>query len=415
MDYSLLLKLDRRAGGLSRSGTERLRRITDPLVRRFGRARPTAEGPAPLSLADPPRRVLILKLWGLGNLVLAGRALQSLRTAWPEATITLLTTPGCDRVYDANRLYDETILFDPEDGRLARLLTDVQDQLLERQYDLAVNLEGISELARALTLRSGAKATVGLAREEEGNGGYDGAASFQPGCHVEDLAYSCARAAGGAKVPPGLVRPQLRSQERGFCEEILNRFGAEAGELLLGIHPGIGDFAPERAWPAEKFALLAQQLEGEPEFRTVFFGGPGEERTVKRAARLMEEAPLNVAGALSIRQFMAFLERLHLFIGNDSGPAHLAAAMDIPTVTIFGPESPARVGRRSSERHATVYRRTGCSPCVSLFGLQRGCLTCGGECVAGITVEEVSNVAHDLLDHLSDPDEPPWMSQHPDA
>jgi ADP-heptose:LPS heptosyltransferase len=412
MDYDRLRKIDRLGPGLARKGLQGVRRITDRLTDRLRRRGPE-ETPArrrELDLPSRPKRLLVVKLWGLGNLVLAGRALTSLRTAYPECRITLLTTPRCAQVYDKNLLYNETRVFDPEsEGRLSSQLGTLCAELAEASFDLAVNLDGLSELARLLTLRSGAAATVGLQPAEAAGDPYTVSVPFLPGCHVEDLLYEAARAAGGAKVPPGLVRPSVRSQERGFCQEILGRAEVDPHDLLVGVGVNAGRFAPERAWPAEKWALLAQQIEAEPEFRTVFLGGPGEERRVDQVFKLMNQPGLNITGACSMRQSMAFLERLHLFVGNDGGLAHLAAALGVPTVVIYGPESPARVGRREDEKHAAVYHARDCSPCVSLLALEKKECACGGACVREIPVEEVHHVVRDLLDHLSDPEEPPWL------
>ncbi|MFW5856370.1 MAG: glycosyltransferase family 9 protein [Planctomycetota bacterium] len=420
-----LPRIDRLGGSLARKSVQRVRRITDRIANRISRRGEEDGAPAAdrkalararkarrtLRLERAPERILVVKLWGLGNLVLAGRALTSLRRAYPNARTTLLTTPRCVQIYEKNNLYDTTVVFDPDEGRsLGSAMNELCERLAGEGFDLAVNLEGLSELARHVTLQSGAAATVGFAPEGEGCGPYDAAAPFLAGCHVEDLLYEVARVAGGKKVGAGLVAPSVRGQERGYCDEVLNRLELDPHALLVGIDANAGGFAPERQWPIEKFALLAQRIEAEPEFRTLFFGGPREERRVAQAVKLMAEPGINVAGLFSIRQTMAFLERLHLFIGNDAGPAHLAAALGVPTVVIYGPESPARVGRRGDERHAAVYHARDCSPCVSLLGMERRPCAHGAKCVREIPVEEVYGVVRDVLDHLSDPDDPPWLA-----
>ncbi|MFH0911136.1 MAG: glycosyltransferase family 9 protein, partial [Planctomycetota bacterium] len=358
-----------------------------------------------------PKKILVIKLWGLGSLALAGRALLSLRKGHPAASITLLTTPECLPLYAENGLYDGTLSLDLDaSGSTKDAVGSLATRITERGFDLTVNLEGLSDLAALLAGKSGAPATVGLVGDRGLPEPYTRPVSFLPEGHVEDLFYACARAAGGAEVEPGLVRPVLREKERAFASHLLAGAGVDQYTLLVGLHVGAGPFQRHRAWPVEKFALLAQFLEEESEYRTVFVGGKEDVRSADRCLMLMARPGLSFAGGLSLRETLALLERLHLFIGNDSGPLHLAAALGVATVGLFGPESPARVFRRRDERHAAVYRPRACSPCTSLLGMEQGLCKEGGRCVSDLPVEEVRAVVMDMLDHLSDPEEPPWAA-----
>lgn len=413
--YDNLRRIDRLGGSLAQRGRLGIRRITDRLTgkKKAGSAvlrALTADLPAP----DAVRNLLVVKLWGLGNMVLAGRALRSLRTAFTRARITVLTTTPCQAVYERNDLADEWMAFDPErEGGLGTVVRDLCTQLQERRFDVAVNLEGLSELARLMTQHAGAAATVGMvAQEKELEGGvYAASVLFDPAAHAEDLMMECARRAGGVHVVPGLVRPAVGAQERGVVEEALGRFALDPHALLIGINVNASNFGSERRWPAEKFAHLAQQLEAHEEFRTVFLGGPGEARRVEQVLKLMEHPGLSVAGLFSVRQTMALLEQLHLLVTVDSGPLHLAAALGVPTVAIFGPESPTRVGRRDAEEHAAVYHAIPCSPCLSMLGMASCRCQEGARCVRDIAVEEVHHLVCDMLDHLSDPEDPPWLAK----
>ena|GEM_PF-1262641 len=411
MDYEELPLIDRMGGGIARKGLAGVRRITGRLVRRRTTRVVRARGAG--GLPAHPRNVLVVKLWGLGHMAHAGRALTSLRRGHPNARIALLSTPECLGVYGANDLYDEAIPFDPVDARgVSAAVAALRPRLRERPVDLAVNLDGLSELAALLAAESQPQAAVGFVSRERSRGAYTRAIRWRREAHVADLLYEAARAAGGARVEPGPVRPVVRGQERAWAAQVLRDAQVDPHTYLVGLHVGAGAFYLGRAWPPEKFALLAQWIEEQAEYRAAFLGGDEDVRATDRALAHMSQPALHLTGGVDVRGTLALLERMHLFVGSDAGPLHLAEVLDVPTVGLYGPESPARVGRRDNEeRHAAVYRICDRSPCVSLLAVERPVCELGNRCVLDLSVEAVRAVVSDMLDHLSDPENPPWLAR----
>jgi ADP-heptose:LPS heptosyltransferase len=135
---------------------------------------------------------------------------------------------------------------------------------------------------------------------------------------------------------------------------------------LIGIHAGA--HAPARRWPAERFAVVADHLAQRFGAQIVLTGGPGEEEIAQAVAAgtplAGRVAPaLNVAGQTSLGGLAALIDRLDLFIANDTGPAHLADALGTPSVTIFGPADHRRWAPLDHTRHPIVRRPVPCSPC----------------------------------------------------
>ncbi|MHC4870460.1 MAG: glycosyltransferase family 9 protein [Planctomycetota bacterium] len=407
MNYEDLYKLDRQSGGFSQQGIQKIRRITGQFKKFMSSGK---SEPVKARLEKAPVRILIIKLWGMGNMVLAGRALKSIRGAYPNAHITLLTTRDCIPVYEGSGLYDSEMVFScHREESINSVITKISSALHARMFDLAVNLDGLSNISAMLTVKSGARQTVGLREKPDRDMIYTVCSPYSSNRHAEDLIYDCALAAGGKEVSPGLISPVIRDQDSIYCSELIRSCSLDEHSLFVGININAGEFSLDRRWPLEKYALLAQMLEAHAEFRTFFFGSKEEERYVSRALSLMENPGINLAGSLDLTQTMAFLQRLHLLITNDSGLLHLAAALGVPTVSIFGPESPARVGRRDAEEHAVIYHPGKCSPCVSLLGMQKDPCHEGARCVRDISVEDVRIVVLDMLDHLADPVDPPWL------
>jgi len=145
----------------------------------------------------------------------------------------------------------------------------------------------------------------------------------------------------------------------------------EAAELLkllptgrrpwIGMH--IGARLPARRWPPEHFARLADELVRTCEAEVLLTGSSDEKTMVQSVLERMETHALNLAGKTSLGGLAALMSKLDLFVSNDTGPAHLAVAVDCPSVTIFGPADPRRWAPLDRERHPIVRYAVPCSPC----------------------------------------------------
>ncbi len=361
-------------------------------------------------IPQSPDNILLVKLWGLGALVCSTPAMAAIRQRYPDAGITLITQKGLEHIYNATGLYDTVISWDAANlHEVPGAIRSLREEIRDRQPDIAICMDGLSSMSALITHISGAKATIGFVPHNGKSGGYTVAVPLDLGCHATRAFLDLAKAAGAQSEDTELVPPNLLTNEREAARLALRQWGLDEYTLLIGINMNAGEFAMRRAWPAEKFLLLAQAIEEMGEYKTVFLGSTSEERFVTRHIKHMDSLPVNLAGRTSVRQLAAILSELHLFISNDSGPLHLAAAMDVPTVSIFGPESPERFGPPKSEKHVTIWQKPECGPCVSF--LSQTCRSCihGEECVRSITIESVREAVADMLEHLSDPDEPPWL------
>ncbi len=390
---------DKFAARVLRKGVSGVRRITD-IIRK-----PVT------TIPKNPERILVIKLWGLGALVCATPALRVLRQRFPTAQITLLTAKGLDTLYDGAGLYDRVIPWDASSLRaLPRTVRRYREAAREEEFDLALNLDGLNNLSALLALVSGARATVGFVpRGGRRRRGYTIPLPIDLSLHATRLFLQLTAAVDATSKNRALVPPPVRTSEREQAGETLREWGVDEDTYLVGINMNSSEFAMRRAWPAEKFVLLAQSLEEMGEYRTVFIGSAEEERFVLRHVKHMDTPPLSLTGCTSVRQLAALLTHFHLFISNDSGPLHLAAALNVPTVSFFGPESPERFGPPRNEKHAVFWRRPRCGPCVSFLAGSVSPCHLGDECLREISIEAVLGVVNDMLDHLADPEAPPWL------
>ena len=156
-----------------------------------------------------------------------------------------------------------------------------------------------------------------------------------------------------------------------------------AGAPLAVLVPGAG--WPGKQWPAEWFAAIGDRLRREAGFAVVLAGSAGEAELCRSVAARMREPAASLAGKTSLAQLAALLAQAGLFVGNDSGPMHLAACFQIPSVVCFGPT----IASKWAPRHARarVLQHEDCAGCVS-WHFRASCLH-GNRCMKSIAADEV--------------------------
>lgn len=187
------------------------------------------------------------------------------------------------------------------------------------------------------------------------------------------------RLAQALGAPPSLTWPP----PQGWCPR--------QGPPCVVMAPG-ASFGPAKRWPAERFGLLGKALAARSGLPVVLVGTAQEREACERVASLVGLGASSLAGTTTLRDLAGLLRGARLFVGNDSGVAHLAAWMGTPTVAIFGSTDP-RWTRPVGQRVEVVSSGVPCSPCF-----QRKCPWGRPECLEGITVERVLESCARLLD-----------------
>jgi len=300
-------------------------------------------------------RLLIVRLSAMGDVIHTLPAAQALRRAFPQTMIgwlieerwaELLCAPGAARrgVRSTERpLVDWVHTVDLKGWRkslfsaqtlehVARVWNDVR----AAHYDIAVDLQGAIRSA-VLASWSGAPVVFGAREPREGPAALWYTRQTTPrGGHVVEQTLSIVEALTGAKMDV----PAIEFPSDWRAEEKIERQLRQAGiQELAMLNPGAGWGAKQ--WPAERYGQLARLLT-KGGMQSVVNYGPGEEDLARQA----EEASGRTARAwqLSISELIALTRRAKLFVGGDTGPLHLAAALKIPVVAIFGPTDPVRNG-----------------------------------------------------------------------
>ncbi len=342
------------------------------------------------------QRIAVLRANAIGDLIFALPALDALRAAYPQAEIVLLGLPWHagllrDRPGPIDRV-EVVPVYHPIREEVGRAEDPAEKErffaaMAHERFDLALQIHGGGRNSNPFVLRLGARATAGLRTP-------DAAALdrwvpyvyYQPEVHR----YLEVMALVGA--PPVTFAPRLHVLP-GDLEESYAAV-PEAEEPLAVLHPGAGD--PRRHWSPAGFAAVGDAL-AQAGARVVVIGGRPEERSIVGAVvRGMRAPALNLAGGISLQGLVGLLSRCALFVGNDSGPLHLAGAVGTRTVGVFWAGNVITAGplTRSHHRLAISWRLT-CPEC----GVDTTQTPCPHRAsfVADVPVNEVLAPALELL------------------
>ena len=337
-----------------------------------------------------PERILVVKLADLGDLLTATPALRALRLSFPRARIHALVTPSSSVLLRDSDLVDGLLPFDKFAFDVPRRAATALPaalafarELRSRRYDALVLLHhlttayGTAKYA-ALALASGAPVRAGL---DNGRGRFLTHRASDRGFgerHEADYWLEVARTLGATNPSPRL-EVSVPPQAARAAGQRWARLGLQ-GETVAILHPGSGAFSLARRWPAERYAALADRLIHELGLRVAVLAGTaaGEVELANTVRRSMRAAATTLGGVPTPQELAALLRHAALFVGNDSGVTHLAAAVETPVVAIFGPTNHRAWGPYPPDAaHNVVVREPlACSPCIHRghsFGTPQGC------------------------------------------
>ena len=292
------------------------------------------------SLSGPPRRVVIVRASRIGDFVCATPAFRALRQALPDAEITLIALPFCGELAARSPHLDRFVPFPGFPGIAeqffdARRATRFFARMQARRFDLAIQIHGSGVYANPFTLLLGARHTAGFIREGDPPGRLAAALPWPRRAHEVARALALTTFLGAPAVGAATEFP-LWEADRREAERLL----AGAEPPLIGLHPGGRE--PAKRWPAERFAAVGRALR-ERGGTVVVLGGRSESAAAAVASQV-GSAVVDLGGRTSLPVLGALIDRLAVLVSNDSGPAHIAYALGTPTVTLFGPTSPAEWG-----------------------------------------------------------------------
>lgn len=339
-------------------------------------------------------KILVRATNWVGDAIMALPALRAVRKKFSDAQITIVARPYVADIYAGQAVCDELIPYDSQGqqrgwkgkGLLAK-------ELRARRFDVALLLQNAFDAAW-LAWRAQIPQRIGYARDGR---------SF--------LLTQAIPVPKGGEIPP---------HEKFYYLELLRRVGwidalsddthialqiseaaRERARLILreaGVRPHVlrvavgagASYGSAKCWPPERFAKALNDVLARGDADVILFGTTGEAAVSAAIASAMQRPPIDLTGKTNIADLPALLSQCHLFLGNDSGAMHVAAAVGLPVVAVFGPTDPE--GTAPVTPHATiVQQKPYCSPCFL-----RRCPT-DHRCMTAVTPEMVELALHARL------------------
>jgi len=342
-------------------------------------------------IESPVKEILIVELWGIGDVVMMSGILKPLRQHFPEAKISLLSKSFGKELLERNNVIDEFFEFNFPWTRFERkycvwnwdwrgMLSIIQ-RLRAKKYDIVLDARG--------DIRNN---ILSYYIQSKRNIGYDltggdvlltDVLSGEENLHrviAWQKILNYLKVASSNSGPFLVVTDEERKRARGMLE----RKGILPNEKIIGIHPGAG--VPVRQWSLEKFSELAKRIQQEYQQQVVVFLDP---------EGYGDDIPVLVGKGVKIQvslsELIPTLSNLEMLICNDSGVMHIATAVGIPVVAIFGPGNIDMIGPFGEGHKLVMKEEVACRPCYDNCGFEKPF------CIEDIKVEDVLTLVKDQI------------------
>ncbi|MRR17875.1 MAG: lipopolysaccharide heptosyltransferase II [Deltaproteobacteria bacterium] len=332
-------------------------------------------------------KILIRGTNWIGDAIMTLPAVNSIRAAFPRAHLAVLAKPPVTDVYGMFSPADEIIPYESKFDNPLGVLR-LAHKFRQKKFDAAILLQNAIEaaiIARAagIPLRAGYNSdgrgfllTHAIRRTES---------IFK--VHQIHYYLEMVKALGCRDVDNTLHLEALISPAN--AREVMRQCLPGNTRSIIGIAPG-ATYGPAKKWLADRFAAAADRLALDLNAQVVLFGGKMDRETAAEVCRQAHTNIINLAGKSSLTESIYLISQCRLFISNDSGLMHVAGALNIPTVAVFGSTNPATTSP-AGEKTVLVRKEVECSPC-----LKKTCPT-DFRCMTLITVDDVVAAANTLL------------------
>lgn len=335
------------------------------------------------------KRILIIRTDRIGDVVLSTPTITAARKAFPNAYIAVMVSPQTREIVNGNPSLNEVIAYDKK-GVFQTLC--FAKYLKNKKFDLALILHSTNRV-NLISFLAGIPKRVGYAR-----GKMDFLLTDRLPYkkrlgekHEAEYSLDVLRSIGVDARISQLVMPVRKENEENI-DGLLKESGLGQGERIIVLHPGASCIS--KMWPQENFARVADILVEKFDARILLVSAPEHVRIGEGVRGLMKNRPVFLCGETSLGDLAALFKRTNLFISNDSGPVHIACAIGVPVISIFGRKdiglSPERWGPLGN-RSVALHKDVGCIQCLA-HNCNKGFL-----CLKSVTVEEVIEKAGRLL------------------
>ncbi|MFH1905324.1 MAG: lipopolysaccharide heptosyltransferase I [bacterium] len=321
------------------------------------------------------RKILIIKPSSMGDIIHALPVLATLRKHYPKAEIAWIVKNKFSDLLAGNPDLTDVIPFD------SNSFLQLINTLRKRDFDVALDLQGLFR-SGILAYLSKASHRIGFSKINSRELSYifynHKVTPPQKAVHVVDKNLSLLESLGISEYIYDFKIP-ISIQDLRFAKEFFasRKLVPERNKIIM-LNPGAG--WPTKRWPSEKFIRLADKLTEHINTKVIMSWGPQEKEIIENI-KSNENNRITIMPQSTIKQLAAIIKSCDLFVGSDTGPTHLAAALEIPVVGLYGPSDPKRNGSYGT-KNIIIQKDI---PCVSCW--KRECDKI--DCMKNISVDEV--------------------------
>jgi ADP-heptose:LPS heptosyltransferase len=381
-DVTLMRWIDRTAGNLACNALALKKRLLNGAVG-----------------TKPIRKIVVMKFFGMGSIIVASPSLLALREAYPDAEIYFVSFAANKEVLEILDLTDKNFYIDPKTPQtFAASTMKVAAALAKEKIDLAIDFEFFAKFPLVLSGMANIPTNAGfyLTQEPWRRALLDVSGSYNHYFHTKDIFLSLIYLLTSqdiyyteferfrSRYAYPRVTPATEDVES--ARAVLASNGVPHGARVVVLNPNAAiDLAPEvRKWPEDRYSSLADRISREHDAHVVIIGSPSENEYCARiAAQARNPRVVSIAGQLKVRELLGLFSLVDLFVTNDSGPMHVACLVDTPIVGLFFADTPTVF--------APLASRTACVV-PPLYSIPMFTVYNGKDVFAGRPVSSVKNV-----------------------
>jgi ADP-heptose:LPS heptosyltransferase len=301
-------------------------------------------------------KIAFIKLWAIGDAVNTLPMIKSVKERYPSCSITIITKKSLEPIYNHQSFINKIIKTDTENI--------FQVAGIVKAYDIVFDLEPHLEVSANIAGYSG-KIRIGFANQTRSET-YHYTVPFRKDQHIVKTYTDMLEHIGIKKDIDSLVPLAYSSKAKKNTDTILTTYGIRKNYMLIGFCAGVGASVKEREWPKERFKELAKKiLDKKSKNVKIILIGAKEDNELCKYIKDDNQDIINLSGKFSLEELFCVIKKTRIFVSNDTGPMHIAAAQGCRTIGLFGPNTPA------IWRPYGKYRRG--EKNISIFHPKKGC------------------------------------------
>ena len=346
-----------------------------------------------------PNKILAVQLWGIGETILTLPSLEALRKKFPKSEIDVLATSRNKDVYFNNKNIDNVILLKTNPlSILGFILKNM------KKYELVIDMEEYLNVSAIMSFFAG-RQIVGYSHGSRSKL-YTNKIKYNDKQHVVETYLDLIRNLDVKYDTNKLLKLNFSKNDKNQVDKFLKNNGIKNKDSVVCVAPGAAESAKARMWPFDRYAELCDEIIAKHNEKIIFTGALNEAELINTIQEKMEfkDKAINAAGEMTLNQTFYLVSKCDLFIGNDAGPMHIAAAQGVKTIGLFGPTLPVRFGP-FGKKNVGLYKGYNCefSPCINVHkGQVPDCLypkrsNDYQKCMKNISVDDVLKEVEKLV------------------